>query len=151
MWNLVESVAIVILVLIFTMGFRSGLIIGFGLVLTVAVSFPVLLVCGTTLQRISLGAFIVAMGMLVDNAVVIMDGILIDKKRGLGPKTYLYRIGRNTAMPLLGATRYRRLDVPLRLSFTRYGGRICRRPLSGTVRQPAGQLGVGFGTSSRLC
>ena len=104
MWNLVESVAIVILVLIFTMGLRSGLIIGFGLVLTVAVSFPILLACGTTLQRISLGAFIVAMGMLVDNAVVIMDGILIDKKRGLGPKTYLYRIGRNTAMPLLGAT-----------------------------------------------
>ena len=86
------------------MGLRSGLIIGFGLVLTVAVSFPILLVCGTTLQRISLGAFIVAMGMLVDNAVVIMDGILIDKKRGLGPKTYLYRIGRNTALPLLGAT-----------------------------------------------
>ena len=104
MWNLVESVLIVILVLIFTMGFRSGLIIGFGLVLTVAVSFPILLACGTTLQRISLGAFIVAMGMLVDNAVVIMDGILIDRKRGLGPKTYLYRIGRNTAMPLLGAT-----------------------------------------------
>ena len=104
MWNLLESVAIVILVLIFTMGFRSGVIIGFGLVLTVAVSFPILLVCGTTLQRISLGAFIVAMGMLVDNAVVIMDGILVDKKRGLGPKTYLFRIGRNTAFPLLGAT-----------------------------------------------
>lgn len=104
MWNLVESVAIVILVLIFTMGFRSGFIIGFGLVLTVAVSFPILLAFGTTLQRISLGAFIVAMGMLVDNAVVIMDGILIDKKRGLGPETYLYRIGQNTAMPLLGAT-----------------------------------------------
>ena len=104
MWNLVESVVIVILVLVFTMGFRSGLIIGFGLMLTVAVSFPILLVCGTTLQRISLGAFIVAMGMLVDNAVVIMDGILIDKQRGLGPKTYLYRIGHNTALPLLGAT-----------------------------------------------
>ena len=104
MWNLVESVAIVILVLIFTMGFRSGAIIGFGLVLTIAVSFPILLLCGTTLQRISLGAFIVAMGMLVDNAIVIMDGILIDKKRGYGPKTYLFRIGRNTALPLLGAT-----------------------------------------------
>ena len=104
MWNLLESVVIVILVLIFTMGLRSGLIIGFGLVLTVAVSFPILLTCGTTLQRISLGAFIVAMGMLVDNAVVIMDGILIDKKRGLSPKVYLYRIGRNTALPLLGAT-----------------------------------------------
>lgn len=93
MWNLLESVLIVILVLIFTMGFRSGLIIGFGLVLTVAVSFPILLTCGTTLQRISLGAFIVAIGMLVDNAVVIMDGILIDKKRGLSPKVYLYCIG----------------------------------------------------------
>ena len=104
MLNLVESVAIVILVLIFTMGWRSGIIIGFGLVLTVAISFPILLACGTTLQRISLGAFIVAMGMLVDNAVVIMDGILVDRKRGLPPKVYLYRIGRNTALPLLGAT-----------------------------------------------
>lgn len=104
MVNLVESVLIVILILIFTMGFRSGLIIGFGLILTIAVSFPILLMCGTTLQRISLGAFIVAMGMLVDNAIVIMDGILIDKARRLAPKTYLYRIGQHTAMPLLGAT-----------------------------------------------
>ena len=104
MWNLVESVVIVILVLIFSMGFRSGVIIGFGLILTIALSFPILLTMGTTLQRISLGAFIVAMGMLVDNAIVIMDGILIDKQRGFGPKTYLYRIGCNTALPLLGAT-----------------------------------------------
>ena len=104
MLNLLESILIVIVVLVFTMGFRSGVIIGFGLILTIAVSFPILLCCGTTLQRISLGAFIVAMGMLVDNAIVIMDGILIDKKRGLPPKTYLYRIGNNTAMPLLGAT-----------------------------------------------
>jgi len=104
MINLLESIAVVILVLIFTMGMRSGLIIGFGLVLTVALSFPILLTMGTTLQRISLGAFIVAMGMLVDNAVVIMDGILVDRKRGYGPKTYLYRIGRNTMLPLLGAT-----------------------------------------------
>ncbi len=104
MWNLIESVIIVIIILIFTMGFRSGVIIGFGLVLTVAVSFPILLTMGTTLQRISLGAFIVAMGMLVDNAVVIMDGILIDKQRGLPQDQYLFRIGKNTAMPLLGAT-----------------------------------------------
>lgn len=104
MWNLLASVVIVILVLVFTMGFRSGVIIGFGLVLTIAVSFPILLQCGTTLQRISLGAFIVAMGMLVDNAVVIMDGILVDRKRGLPASRYLYDTGRRTAMPLLGAT-----------------------------------------------
>lgn len=104
MVNLLESVIIVIVVLVFTMGFRSGVIIGFGLILTIAISFPLLLVCGTTLQRISLGAFIIAMGMLVDNAIVIMDGILIDRKRGLPSNIYLYRIGHNTAMPLLGAT-----------------------------------------------
>lgn len=104
MVNLLESVAIVLLVLVFTMGFRSSLIIGTGLVLTIAMSFPILMLCGTTLQRISLGAFIVAMGMLVDNSIVVMDGILTDKRRGYGPKTYLFRICRNTAMPLLGAT-----------------------------------------------
>ncbi|MBR6989496.1 MAG: efflux RND transporter permease subunit [Bacteroidaceae bacterium] len=104
MMNLIESVLIVIIVLIFAMGFRSGLIIGFGLVLTICLSFPILLEMGTTLQRISLGAFIIAMGMLVDNAIVIMDGILVDRAKGLPASTYLYRIGKQTAMPLLGAT-----------------------------------------------
>ena len=104
MINLLESVLIVIIALVFTMGLRSGLIIGAGLVLTIAGSFPILLMCGTTLQRISLGAFIVAMGMLVDNAIVIIDGILVDKQRGLGPKTSFLRICSATAMPLLGAT-----------------------------------------------
>lgn len=104
MWNLVMSVMVVIVVLIFAMGFRSGMIIGSGLVLTIAASLPILLTMGTTLQRISLGAFIIAMGMLVDNAIVIMDGIIVDKRKGYGPKTYLYKIGRNNALPLLGAT-----------------------------------------------
>ena len=104
MLNLLESVLIVVIVLLLSMGWRSGLIIGFGLVLTVALSFPILSAAGTTLQRISLGAFIVAMGMLVDNSVVIMDGILVDRSKGLPRTTYLYRIGQNTALPLLGAT-----------------------------------------------
>lgn len=104
MINLMESIAIVFIVILLAMGWKAGLIIGFGLVLTVALSFPVLSATGTTLQRISLGAFIVAMGMLVDNAVVIMDGILNDRKRGLRRDVYLYDTGRKTALPLLGAT-----------------------------------------------
>lgn len=104
MINLAESILIVVFILIFTMGLRSGLIIGFGLLLTIACSFPVLLTMDITLQRISLGAFIVTMGMLVDNAIVIMDGILVDKQRGLVPKQYLFRIGKQTAIPLLAAT-----------------------------------------------
>lgn len=104
MFNLLESVLIVIVVLIFAMGVRSGLIIGFGLFLTVTMSFVILMFMDSTLQRISLGAFIVAMGMLVDNAIVIMDSILEDKRKGLGRSQYLYRGVRDTAMPLLGAT-----------------------------------------------
>lgn len=102
--NLVESVLIVILLLIFSMGWRGGVIIGTGLVLTIAASFPLLMQMGTTLQRISLGAFIIAMGMLVDNSIVVMDGILKDRKRRLYESDYLYRTGKLTAMPLLGAT-----------------------------------------------
>lgn len=102
--NLVESVLIVILLLIFSMGWRGGVIIGTGLVLTIAASFPLLMQMGTTLQRISLGAFIIAMGMLVDNSIVVMDGILKDRKRRLPESTYLYRTGKLTVMPLLGAT-----------------------------------------------
>lgn len=104
MINLIESVIIVIFVLMLAMGWRSGIIIGLGLILTVALSFPILSALGTTLQRISLGAFIIAMGMLVDNAVVIMDGIMKDREKGLPKKEYLRRIGRQTALPLLGAT-----------------------------------------------
>ena len=102
--NLIESVVIVIIVLMFAMGWRAGVIIGLGLILTVLLSFPLLSSLGTTLQRISLGAFIIAMGMLVDNAVVIMDGIMVDRKKGLPKSVYLHRIGKQTALPLLGAT-----------------------------------------------
>ncbi len=102
--NLLESVLIVVIVLMFTYGFRGGMIIGTSLVLAIFITFPILLLLNSTLQRISLGAFIVAMGMLVDNAIVVMDGILVDRKRGLGPKSYLYNIVNNTAMPMLGAT-----------------------------------------------
>lgn len=104
MWNLVASVAIVILVLMLTMGLRSGVIIGIGLLLTVLATFPVLLATGGTLQRISLGAFIIAMGMLVDNAIVIADGILVDLGKGVKRSVALTRTAKRTAMPLLGAT-----------------------------------------------
>jgi multidrug efflux pump subunit AcrB len=104
LWNVVASVLIVIGVIMLAMGFRSGVILGIGLALTVLGTFPVMLAVGGTLQRISLGAFIVAMGMLVDNAVVIIDGILVDRQKGLPPEKYLFRTAKNTAIPLLGAT-----------------------------------------------
>lgn len=102
--NVIESVLIVILILILFVGWRNGVVVGFGLILTILISFPILSAWGTTLQRMSLGAFIVAMGMLVDNAVVIIDGIMNDRKRGLSHRQYLYRTVHNTAFPLLAAT-----------------------------------------------
>ncbi|MBQ8443048.1 MAG: efflux RND transporter permease subunit, partial [Bacteroides sp.] len=102
--NLVESVIIVIVVLMLTMGFKSGLIIGYSLLVTVCGSFLFLHYMDGTLQRVSLGAFILAMGMLVDNAIVIIDGILVDLKAGKSRMEAMTAIGRQTAMPLLGAT-----------------------------------------------
>lgn len=102
--NLIESVLIVVIVLMFTMGFKSGLIIGASLVVIVFGSFLVLGSADGTLQRVSLGSFILAMGMLVDNAIVIIDGILVDLKSGKSRMEAMTSIGRRTAMPLLGAT-----------------------------------------------
>ncbi len=104
MINLVMSVVIVVLVLMLTMGLRSGLIIGGGLLLTILATFPFLLVSGGTLQRISLGAFIVAMGMLVDNAIVVIDGILVKLQTDGRRKTPFTTPAKRTAWPLLGAT-----------------------------------------------
>ncbi|WP_298615334.1 efflux RND transporter permease subunit [uncultured Odoribacter sp.] len=104
MVNLLESVLVVILILMLTMGFRSGAIIGVGLVIIVLGSFVVLYLFDGTMQRVSLGALIVAMGMLVDNAIVIIDGIQVDLERGIPKPAALVNIVKKTAMPLLGAT-----------------------------------------------
>jgi len=102
--NLLESVLLVVVVLMFFMGFRSGIIIGYSLLVIVLGTILILMFLDGTLQRVSLASFILAMGMLVDNAIVVVDGILVDKKRGLPRMEALTSIGQKTAMPLLGAT-----------------------------------------------
>lgn len=102
--NLLLSISIVIVVLMFAMGFKSGVIIGTNLFIIVFGTFVVLNNFDGTLQRVSLGTFVLAMGMLVDNAIVIIDGILVDLKRGKDKIEALTSIGKRTAMPLLGAT-----------------------------------------------
>ena len=104
MINLIESVVIVVAILMLTMGLRSGMIIGISLVMIVIGSFLFLGLTNGSMQRVSLAAFILAMGMLVDNAIVIVDGVLIDLKSGKPRMEALTSIGRRTAMPLLGAT-----------------------------------------------
>lgn len=102
--NLLESVLLVVVVLMIFMGFRSGIIIGYSLIIIVLGSILVLYALDGTLQRVSLGSFILAMGMLVDNAIVIVDGVLVDKKAGWPADHALTATGKKTSMPLLGAT-----------------------------------------------
>lgn len=102
--NLIESVIIVVAILMLVMGFKSGAIIGLSLVIIVIGTFLLLGMMDGSMQRVSLASFILAMGMLVDNAIVIIDGILVDLKQGKKRLEALTGIGRRTAMPLLGAT-----------------------------------------------
>jgi len=104
MFNLLQSVLIVIVILMLAMGWRSGFIIGSGLLLTILGTLAILNLFDGTLQRVSLGSFIIAMGMLVDNAVVIVDGIITDLEKGVKKEKALFNPVRKTAIPLLGAT-----------------------------------------------
>jgi multidrug efflux pump subunit AcrB len=102
--SLVEAVAIVIVVLLFTMGMRSGIIIGLVLLLTVFGTFMLMKVSDIELHRISLGALIIALGMLVDNAIVVVEGILVGLQKGKTKLQASIDIVKQTQWPLLGAT-----------------------------------------------
>ena len=102
--NLVAAVAIVVVVLLFFMGIRSGLIIGAVLVLTVAGTLIAMLMDGIAMQRISLGELIIALGMLVDNAIVVTDGILVRLQKGEAVSAAASAVVRATTWPLLGGT-----------------------------------------------
>ena len=104
LWNLGQAVMIVIGVLLLFMGLRSGVLMGGILLLTILGTFIAMAVMGIELQRISLGALIIALGMLVDNAIVITEGILVGITRGLTKVAAAAEIVRQTAWPLLGAT-----------------------------------------------
>ncbi len=102
--SLIEAVAIVIVVLLFFMGLRSGILIGAVLVMTIAGSFVFLSPMHVALERISLGALIIALGMLVDNAIVVVDGVLVRMQKGEDAKQAAIEVVKQTAIPLFGAT-----------------------------------------------
>lgn len=103
--NLMEAVAIVLLVLAFTMGLRAGMIIGFsGLFLAILGTFIVMQMLSIDLQRVSLGALIIAMGMMTDNAIVVVDGYLSRLQQGEEKVKAAIAAANISAWPLLGAT-----------------------------------------------
>lgn len=102
--NLAAAVGIVVLVLILFMGWRSGIIVGTVLVLTVAGTLIAMLLDDIAMQRVSLGALIIALGMLVDNAIVVTDGILVRMQKGERAESAASAVVQGTQWPLLGGT-----------------------------------------------
>jgi hypothetical protein len=104
MINFAEAVGIVLVVLAVFMGWRMGLIIGMALIATVLASFMLMKIFGIDLQRMSLGALVIALGMMVDNAIVVADGYVVRLGKGMAPKDAAIEAARLPAWPLLGAT-----------------------------------------------
>ena len=102
--NFLMALAIVVGVLLIFMGVRSGIIIALSLALNVLGTLLIMYLCGIELQRISLGALIIALSMLVDNAIVIVEGVLIARQQNSPLMTTINFVIRRTAFPLLGAT-----------------------------------------------
>jgi len=104
MINLAEAVLIVLVVLAVAMGWRMGLVIGWALIVTILGTFVVMKVLGIDLQRVSLGALVVALGMMVDNAIVVADNYAVRLARGMKPKAAAIESAASPGIALLGAT-----------------------------------------------
>jgi len=102
--NLAMSVGVVIAVLALFMGWRAALIVGGTLLLNVTFTFFFMNLFDIKVERISLGALIIAMGMLVDNAIVIAEGMQVQMNRGRKAVDAAAEAARRTQIPLLGAT-----------------------------------------------
>jgi multidrug efflux pump subunit AcrB len=99
-----QAVGIVIVVLTLFTGVRMSLIIGSALIMTILASFLLMAIFGVDLQRMSLGALVIALGMMVDNALVVADGIAVRLQKGMDRKAAAIEAASQPAWPLLGAT-----------------------------------------------
>lgn len=102
--NLAMSVSIVVAVLAVFMGWRAAIVVGVTLLLTVVGTLFFMSVFSIEMERISLGALIIAMGMLVDNAIVVAEGMQIAMRRGKDSRAAADEAASKTQIPLLGAT-----------------------------------------------
>ncbi|GEA62292.1 efflux RND transporter permease subunit [Vibrio comitans] len=102
--NLLQSLLIVVVTLWFFMGAKSSAIVGISLVMSILLTLSYMNVAGIDLQRVSLGSFILALGILVDNAIVITDLFKVKCRQGLEPVKAAASAVKEMAIPLLGAT-----------------------------------------------
>ncbi len=101
MSNLIQAVAIVMLVMLYFLGFRTGIIVSLLIPMTIAVSFMLMQLFGITINQISLAALIIALGLLVDNAIVVVESILVRLEKGEQALQAAIASGKELAVPLL--------------------------------------------------
>ena len=102
--NLIESILIVIVIIMLVMGMRAGVLIGSSLVFSIGGTLLIMSFMGVGLNRTSLAGFIIAMGMLVDNAIVVTDNAQIAIARGVDRRKALIDGATGPQWGLLGAT-----------------------------------------------
>jgi len=102
--NVAAALAIVLVTLFFFMGMKSAIIIGATLLITIAATLATMNMMDIPMHRISLGALIIALGMLVDNAIVVTEGILVGTQRGETKLKITEKIIGRSIWPLLGGT-----------------------------------------------
>lgn len=102
--SFLEALAIVMVVLTLFMGWRMGVIIGSSLIITILACFILMAAFDIDLQRMSLGALVIALGMMVDNSIVVADGIATRLRDGMNRKQAAIESALQPSIPLLGAT-----------------------------------------------
>jgi multidrug efflux pump subunit AcrB len=104
-FNLFKAVSIVVVVLLFTMGRKTGIIMGLVLFLTIMATFLVMfMVGGLLMERISLGALIIALCMLTDNAIIVIEGVKVRIEAGDNKLDVVRDVIAQNQWPLFGAT-----------------------------------------------
>ena len=103
-FNLVKAVSIVFVVLLIMMGLRAGTIIGLVLLLTILGTLQLMYFNGVLMERISLGAFIIALCMLTDNAIVVNEAIKVGIESGRDKLEVIREAVAQNQWPLFGAT-----------------------------------------------
>ena len=102
--NLYQTVIIVLLVVMAFLGWRTGLIVGVMVPLTMLMTLLIMRVTGIELERMSLATLIIALGLLVDNGIVVSEEIGRRLARGEERITAALEAGRSLAIPLLASS-----------------------------------------------
>ena len=99
--SLLQAIVIVVIVMIGFLGLRTGVVVGSLIPTTMVASLFAMQIFGITINQISLTALIIALGLLVDNAIVVVESILVRRERGVDAVTAAVESGKELSMPLL--------------------------------------------------